>query len=75
MKVNSIFIEYFRKKKEKTINEWKNLENEFYDLLPIEDLTISVDEIVCEPFGKVMNMNMYNIYKSIQKNFFIVKIS
>lgn len=34
----------------------KQIENEFDDLPPIEDLKISVPEVLCDPLGEVINI-------------------
>lgn len=45
----------FRKKESeaKTVKKGKHIQNELDDLPPIQDLQISVPEVLCNPLGKV----------------------
>lgn len=55
--INAWYI--FRKKKGNTAGtakKKKQTENEFDDLPPIEDLKISVPEVLCDLLGEVINI-------------------
>jgi len=52
----------------------ENIQNELDNLPPIEDLQISVPEVLCNPLGKVINISLYVCMCTHSQNCKIISI-